>query len=440
MLEIRAQAGAQQNFLSCAADIAIYGGAAGGGKSYALLLECLRHVDNPRFSAVIFRRTFPQIRNPGGLWDSSMQLFPLVGATPKTTSLEWIFPSGSKIVFRHLKQESDRLAWQGTELPLIMFDELTHFTESQFWYLLSRNRSTCGVKPYIRCTTNPDSDSWVRVLVDFWLNDQGFPNDHAAQVRHFVRESGELRWCEPSEPFAKSLSFIPASLADNQILMRADPGYLANLRSLPLVERQRLLDGNWNIKPVAGKVFKAEWFEILEQSTSMNRTVRFWDFAGSVQKTAGSDPDWTVGIKMGICSMGVLLLDAVRFRGTPAEVDRAIAATASQDGAAVALRWWQDPGQAGLYQTTQMRQKLRGYDCAGVVSQLDKYTRAKPLSRAAEFGEVKLLRGNWNNEFINELTQFPDAGHDDQVDAAAGAYLELTGEGVQRFKSSQFRG
>lgn len=440
MIEIRPQAGAQQNFLTCPADIAFYGGAAGGGKTWALLLECLRHIHNPRFYAVIFRRTFPQIRNPGGLWDASMQLFPLVGGTPKTTALEWIFPSGSKVVFRHLKQESDRLAWQGSELPLICFDELTHFTEAQFWYLLSRNRSTCGVRPYIRCTTNPDSDSWVRELVDFWLNDQGFPNDHASEVRHFVRESGELRWCSPNEPYAKSLSFIPASLADNQILMRADPGYLANLRSLPLVERQRLLDGNWNIKPVAGKVFRVEWFPLVEQPPVTIKVVRFWDFAGSVQKTVGSNPDWTVGVKLALVQGGVCLLDVVRFRGTPAEVDRAVAATASQDGVICALRWFQDPGQAGLYQTVQLRQKLRGYDCAGVTSQLDKYTRAKPFSRAAEFGEVSLLRGQWNGEFLNELSQFPDAAHDDQVDAVAGAYLELTGEGVQRFRSSQFRG
>jgi predicted phage terminase large subunit-like protein len=439
MIEIRPQPGPQEKFLSSPADIVIYGGAAGGGKTWALLLECLRYIDNPRFFAVIFRRTFPQIRNPGGLWDASMELFPLVGGTPRTTALEWIFPSGSKVVFRHLKQESDRLAWQGTELPLICFDEMTHFTEPQFWYLLSRNRSTCGVRPYIRCTTNPDSDSWVRPLIDHWLNDQGFPNDQAGEVRHFIRESGELRWCDQDTPYAKSLSFVPASLADNQILMRADPGYLANLRSLPLVERQRLLDGNWNIKPVAGKVFRAEWFPVLEQCPA-TKQVRFWDFAASVQKSVGSDPDWTVGAKLGLSPSGVVVLDVVRFRGTPAEVDRAIAATASQDGIQCAVRWFEDPGQAGIYQSNQLRQKLRGYDCAGVRSQLDKYTRAKPFSRAAEFGEVSMLRGAWNGEFLNELSQFPDAAHDDQVDAVSGAYLEITGEGVQRFRSTQYRG
>src|SRR5881398_2975509 len=111
---LRPQAGAQERFLTSRADIAIYGGAAGGGKSYALLLEPLRYaVTNPQFSAVFFRRTTVQVRNPGGLWDESMKLYPHMGAKPlQSPSLEWRFPRGGKIKFAHLEHENNVLDWQ----------------------------------------------------------------------------------------------------------------------------------------------------------------------------------------------------------------------------------------------------------------------------------------------------------------------------------------
>ena len=158
----RPQKGKQEKFLACSADICIYGGAAGGGKSYALLLEPLRHIGNKQFAAVTFRRTNPQILSPGGLWSESFNIYSLLGATPKLSPKPmWVFPSGATITFSHLEMESTKYDWQGSQIPLIMFDELTHFSESVFFYMLSRNRSMCGVKPYIRATCNPDADSWV---------------------------------------------------------------------------------------------------------------------------------------------------------------------------------------------------------------------------------------------------------------------------------------
>lgn len=117
--EIRPQPGPQTKFLSSPADIIFYGGGAGGGKSWAILLESLRNHKNPRFNATYFRRTFPQIRNPGGLWDASMAVFPMVGAAPRSSDLKWLFPSGAYAVMRHLKQESNVLDWQGTELVYV---------------------------------------------------------------------------------------------------------------------------------------------------------------------------------------------------------------------------------------------------------------------------------------------------------------------------------
>src|SRR4051812_48559655 len=105
--ELRPQPGPQEKFLSSAADIAIYGGAAGSGKSFALLLEPLFHVDNQLFRAVIFRRTIPQIRLQGGLWDTSEQIYTLLGGTANQSSLEWTFRSGARLKMSGLEHEND---------------------------------------------------------------------------------------------------------------------------------------------------------------------------------------------------------------------------------------------------------------------------------------------------------------------------------------------
>lgn len=273
------QPGPQTTFLASPADIAIYGGAAGGGKSWALLMEPLRHVHNREFGAVFFRRTTVQVRNEGGLWDESMKLYPVLGAEPKEHVLTWEFPAGASISFAHLEHDKTVLNWQGSQIPLICFDELTHFSEPQFWYMVSRNRSMCGVRPYIRATCNPDCDSWVANFISWWIDPEtGYPiPERAGVLRWFVRVNNTLFWADKPEDLAehqiadelgnlvtiqpKSATFIPAKLSDNAALVAADPGYLANLMALPVVERERLLGGNWKIRAAAGTFFKREWFK-----------------------------------------------------------------------------------------------------------------------------------------------------------------------------------
>jgi predicted phage terminase large subunit-like protein len=269
-VSIRPQPGAQEAFLSSTADITIYGGAAGGGKSYALLLEPLRHIQNPHFGALVLRKTTPEITNVGGLWTEAENLYPLVGGEPRIASLRWDFPSGARVKFDHLEHEKSKHKYQGSQIPLICFDELTHFTEGQFWYMVSRNRSTCGVRPYIRGTCNPDASSWVAKMVEWWINhDTGYPlPERSGVVRWFVRHGGDLQWSDSAEKLRedyphldpKSLTFIPATLQDNPALVERDPGYLANLQALPFVERERLLMGNWNVVDAEGAEWPAEWF------------------------------------------------------------------------------------------------------------------------------------------------------------------------------------
>jgi hypothetical protein len=278
MREIKPQKGFQEDFLKSAADIAIGGGAAGAGKTYALLMESARYSPVKGFGGVIFRRTYPQIRAEGGLWDTSLQLFPEIGAKPKESQLEYSFRSKSRIKFSHLEYEKNVLDWQGSQIPFIGFDELTHFTEHMFFYLLSRNRSTCGVKPYIRATCNPDPDSWVARFIEWWIcqDDKsplyGFPiPERAGKLRYFMKDADSVVWgdnkkevlekvphlIEPilqADPtinpldLVKSATFIPGDIYSNKELLKSDPGYLANLLAQDETTQLQLLKGNWKVK------------------------------------------------------------------------------------------------------------------------------------------------------------------------------------------------
>lgn len=279
---IRPQPGFQEDFLSTRADIAIGGGAAFTGKTFVLLMEAARHVGNDEYGAVIFRRTTVQIRNEGGLWDTSKGLYFGLRAVPRDHFLDWHFPSGAAISFNHLQYENDVSQYQGSQICMIGFDELTHFTEKQFWYMLSRNRSTCGVKPYVRATCNPDPDSFVARLIEWYIDQEenlpngnpnpryGFPiPERAGQIRYFIRINDSMVWGNTVQEvvdqvphifddpqfagqdvsnLVKSFTFIPGKIYDNKIGLGKDPSYLANLLSQDEDTRAQLLDGNWKIR------------------------------------------------------------------------------------------------------------------------------------------------------------------------------------------------
>jgi len=447
MLEIRPQAGPQEAFLASSADVAIYGGAAGAGKTWAELLEPLRHIQRVKgFGAVIFRRTSPQIRNEGGLWDSSATLYPLLNARPKESTLEWEFPPhNNRIKFTHLEHDKSVLDHQGAQYPLVCFDELTHFSRSQFFYLLSRNRSTCGVRPYMRATTNPDPDSWVRQFIDWWIGDDGLPIiNRSGVLRWFYRLGDDLLWADTKEELMEcyaeeflnpetgevtpplSVTFIAASVYDNKALLRADPGYLAKLKALPRVERERLLGGNWNIKPSAGLVFPRSAFGIVPAAPASPRAVvRAWDFAG----TPGGG-DWTVGLRLSKDRDGFYYVEHVDRAQVSSDVMRkTLRNTAEQDGQGVRIRIPQDPGQAGKDQAQSLIRLLSGYVVRAVRPTGSKYDRAKPAAAQVQAGNVFLVAGKWNEAFLNELDAFTgsDSGTDDQVDAFADAFNEVEG-------------
>lgn len=434
---IQPQAGPQTRFLASPADIAIYGGAAGGGKSWALLLEPLRHSMVPGFGAVFFRRSTVQIRNEGGLWDESAKVYPCAGARPREHVLEWRFPSAASVSFGHLEHDKTVLDWQGSQIPLIGFDELTHFTAKQFWYMVSRNRSMCGVRPYIRATCNPDADSWVADLIAWWIDQEtGLPiQERAGVLRWFVRVGDVLVWADTKEELAghlmpdgvpippKSLTFVPAKLSDNKALMDADPGYMASLLSLPLVERERLLGGNWKIRPAAGLYFQRSWCAVVDAVPAGTSFARGYDLAATVPSADNPDPDATSSTKIGRQPNGrYIVVDNTNDCLSPAGVERKIGNLASHDGKACLISLPQDPGQAGKSQVANLKLSLSGFNVRSSTETGDKVTRFSPFSAQAEGGNVDVLRGDWNSRWFSSLENFPMAKHDDDADSTSRAF------------------
>lgn len=260
----------QQEVFESDADIAFFGGAAGGGKTAVATAIAAdeKKIANKKYRCVMFRRTFAQARNPGGMLDETKRWYPGLKGRLNQTALEWSFPSGAKVKLAHLQHEDDRLDWQGTALDCIIWDEVTHFTESQFWYLMSRARSVSGLRPIIRATCNPDAESWVAVLIDWWIGEDGFPiPERAGKKRWFLRKGLETIWADTREELLekfpesdpKSLTFFPSKLEDNKALTTADPNYKGMLESLSdPVEIERLLKGNWRIRSSESRLFKQD--------------------------------------------------------------------------------------------------------------------------------------------------------------------------------------
>jgi predicted phage terminase large subunit-like protein len=441
-LKLKPQDGPQTEFLATQADIAIYGGAAGGGKSYGLLLDPLRHHANKKFGGTIFRRTSVQVRKEGGLWDESMNVYSLFQARPRESFLEWRFPSGMSMGFSHLEYDKDVFNWQGAQIPWIGYDELTHFTKQQFFYMLTRNRSAvAGVKPRVRGTCNPDPDSWVREFIDWWIGLDGFPiKERSGILRWFIRLDDKFIWRDTknqihaeygngSEIQPKSVTFIPSKLSDNKILMEKDPSYLGNLLAQSRVDRMRLLEGNWNVRAAAGMLFQRQWFTVINAiPAGWIQVIRFWDRAATKPSETNRDPDYTRGLKLYKYSDGrFVVADLKGTRDTPGKVETLIKATASHDTHSVKIMSQQDPGSAGVAEAEYFIRMLSGYDVHTILFNKDKVTRAKPVSAQCEAGNISVLRAEWNEEFFAELENFPDGVHDDIVDVLSGAFNALSG-------------
>lgn len=443
------QPGPQTKFLATPVDIAIYGGSAGGGKTWALLLEPLRHVNNGKFGAVFFRQTFRQIKQEGGMWDESENIYPYLGGDPKLNTMKWEFPSGASVSFAYLQHEEDKKNYDGAQIPLICFDQLERFSETQFWYMLARNRSVSGVRPYIRGTCNPDADSWLAKFLEWYIDqDTGYAiPERSGIIRYFIRINNQTFWSDrangfPNNPgiFPLSFTFIPANVYDNKILLRKNPEYLANLMALDHIEKERLLRGNWKIKAATGKLYNREWFTIVPAAPSGGIVCRFWDFAATEKKIKKPDPDFTAGTRIRFVNGSYWIEHSTWFQDSPLNTEKRFLNLTIQEwheskqkNFQYKCRWELEGGSASLRDAARMiktlTEKCPGIDARGIRSQEDKILRGKEFSAQSEAGNVFIIAGVWNNDYLNNLHSQPDAAHDDIPDSTNGAFNELNRSG-----------
>ena len=223
----KANEGPQEDFLASSETDVLFGGAAGGGKSYAMIVDPLRYAHRSAHRALILRRSMPELRE---IIDKSRELYPKAfhGAKYKEVEKMWTFPSGAKVEFGFLERDADVYRYQGQAYSWIGFDEITHLPTEFAWnYLASRLRTTDSeIVPYMRCTANPGGAGahWVKKRYI----------DVAPPHESFVGKDGLTR------------KFIPASLQDNPYLAK-DGRYEQMLKALPPTQRRQLLDGDWDV-------------------------------------------------------------------------------------------------------------------------------------------------------------------------------------------------
>ena len=358
-----------------------------------------QYVEVPGYSALILRKTLPDLNQSGALIPRSHEWWAGTGSRWHEYKKVWTFPSGAVIRFGYLEARKDLDNYMGSEYQFIGFDETTQFPFDLYRFLFSRlrRRKHMQVPLRMRSASNPGNvgHDWVK--------------------QHFIIEGPE-----------NGRVFVPARLDDNPSLDSAE--YVESLNQLDPVTRAQLLDGDWDILGSGGN-FKRAWYDVVDDvPATFERIVRYWDTASTAPVSGReSEGDFTVGTKMGRMHGTYYVLDVIRFQGGPADVEHVIRNTALADGPDVEIYMEQEPGASGkiMIEHYQFR-VLAGYYFQGIRSTGPKPARAARFASMSEARNVKLLRGTWISKWLDEFEGFPHGSHDDQVDSGSGAFNQLT--------------
>jgi len=384
-----------------------YGGAAGGAKTEGLLDAALQYVDTPGYAAILFRRTFQELSLENSLMNRATKwLHPY----RKIKEVHWseknhryTFPSGATLTFGHMEHENDKFNYKSAEFQFIGFDELTGFTESQYRFLFSRLRrlkNRTDIPLRMRSGSNPGGEG------HFWV---------------------KKRFLENRKYY--NAIFIPALMEDNPALDRDE--YETSLAKLDPVEYEQMRWGNWEVSDKGPYFDRKDFTEISESELPSGyiKWVRYWDRAATKVKPGTPEskkPKFTAGTLMGEKDGKYYIKNVKRFRKDPAGNEAEIKATAFLDGFNIDIVMEQEPGSAAIdlinYYITKV---LNNFHFKGNRVTGDKELRATPFSTATKQGRVYIVKGNWNDEYYDELELFPNGRYKDQVDSSSGAFNHL---------------
>ncbi len=441
-------------------------------KSYVGLMRKLRWVHDPNYRGFCIRKNSTAIMKPGGLFEQAFRLYSK--AFPgkierKLKDQKLVFPSGASVSFSHYENDSAENLYQGLELSTVFYDEGTHAEEHHLWWLFSRLRTEANmgvdpetgkpIEPCMWISCNPDPDSFLFSWCSWWLYPEGHPlhglpdPEKNGVTRYLLRINGELIWGDSEEELfekyknpdlpddhydqVKPISFcvLLGTLLDNPVLMRTNPGYKASLEALPEVEMRRLLLGDWTARELGSTFFQRTWCaEASEEppKSEIERTVRAYDFAGTLKTASNPSPDYTVGAKVSKLKNGNYFVhEVIRTRILPGDWSKFILQNAASDGFGTEIIIPLDPGATAKLATGLLTREISecGYRVRTMRATGSKLDRFRPFSSLSMNGHVTFLKGcgvdlenniqSDNNFVYKELEAFTgrrrsgESGHDD---------------------------
>lgn len=426
-------------------DIICFGGAASSGKSFLSALDILVNGwADKNYRATIVRRQKEQFKQAGGLYDECCTMYAQFGVKPRGQSMDFKFPKGAFTKMMGSDAVKDKYNFQGNQSTTFLVDEAQQLNEENVVYLLSRLRSKSKQKHQLKLTCNPEYDSFLRKWLDMggYLDKEGIPLPEMDGVTtYYVELAGEtvfkpslkafqecypdLKLGEDYEPL--KFVFYSANVHDNPFIVKHHKSYVAKLKNLPLIEKQKLYFGSWYARLESSGLFKRNWVTIksFADIPPQMRLARCWDKAATLPSSINPDPDWTVGIKGGLDEDGNLwIIDVKRFRERSAIVQLTIEETGLADGKNVAVGIPQDVGGAGVDAMETSRALLfkRGLNVIVSKASKGKAVRFEPVAIATQSGQVFVIEADWNEAFFSELETLDFSSrkrymHDDQADA-----------------------